>query len=278
MSGLLEGKTAIVTGASSGLGYASAETFVREGASVVLADIDEQAGAGLAAKLGDRAVFVRTDVTSERQVEALVSAAVDRFGELNVFFSNAGAGGDQSPVAQLAADGLEQTLSLNLKSHVFAHKYATRQLLEQGKGGSIITTASTAALQAGWGAAAYSISKAGVLGLVRATALETRGSGIRSNAIIPGGVVTPLFSRYFDIPAERTDEFLDAAARRMGEETLIGRGGYPQDIANAALFLASELSTWITGVAIPVDGGSTAATASRAPQLVAEAAQAFVSG
>lgn len=275
MPGLLEGKTAIITGASSGIGRATAETFVRNGASVVLADIDTPAGEKLAAELGGRAVFVRTDVTSEEQIGAVVTAAVDRFGKLDVFFSNAGAGGDLSPVAQITAAGLDETLALNLKSHVFAHKHATRQLLEQGTGGSIITTASTAGLQAGWGAAAYSISKAGVLGLVRATAHETKGTGIRSNAIVPGGIVTPLISNYFDIPAEHTDAFLDVVAGHIGEETLIGRGGFPQDIANAALFLASELSTWITGIAMPVDGGATAATANRAPALVAQSAQEF---
>jgi NAD(P)-dependent dehydrogenase (short-subunit alcohol dehydrogenase family) len=278
MSGLLTGKTAVVTGASSGIGRTTAETFVREGASVVLADIDEAAGSAFAAELGDRAHFVRTDVTSEHQVEALVAQAVAQFGELHVLFSNAGAGGDQSPVAELAASGLDQVLALNLRSHVFAHKHALRQMLQQGGGGSIVTTSSVAGLQAGWGAAAYSIAKAGVLGLVRSTALEARGTGVRSNAIAPGGVVTPLFSRYFAIPAERTDEFLTAVGQVMGQDTLIGRGILPEDVANAALFLASDQSAAITGTVLPVDGGATAVTNGRAPELVAEVAQQFTRG
>ena len=273
MSGLLHGKTAIITGAGSGMGATTAETFVREGASVVLADIDENAGTDLADRLGDRAVFLRTDVTSETQIQALVVATVDHFGELNVFFSNAGAVGDPAPVEQLSADALENVLALNLKSHVFAHKHATRQMLAQGKGGSIVTTASVAAVQAGWGPAAYSISKAGVLALSRATAHEVKGTGIRSNAIVPGAVVTPLITNYFDIPADHTATFLDDVSQILGKETLIGRGGHPQDVANAALFLASDLSTWISGVAMQVDGGAIAAAASASPELVAEAAE-----
>ena len=278
MSGLLQGKTAIITGAASGMGRHAAQTFVHEGASVVLADIDEEEGTKLAISLGDRASFLRTDVTSEAQTKALVAAAVDRFGELNVFFSNAGAAGDPSPVEQLSADALEQALALNLKSHVFAHKYATRQMLAQGNGGSIVTTASIGAVQAGWGPAAYSIAKAGVLALVRATAHEVKGTGIRSNAIVPGGVVTPLITRYFDVPAEQTESFLSEVSEILGQETLIGRGGFPQDIANAALFLASELSTWITGVALQVDGGALAAAASTSPDLVARAAERLTAG
>jgi NAD(P)-dependent dehydrogenase (short-subunit alcohol dehydrogenase family) len=278
MSGLLEGKNAIITGASSGMGSATAETFVREGASVVLADIDEEAGLDLAARLGDRVMFVRTDVTSEEQVEALVGAAIDRFGELDVFFSNAGAAGDVSPVPQLSADALDHVLALNLRSHVFAHKHASRQMLEQGRGGSILTTASIGAVQSGWGPAAYQIAKAGVLGLVRATAHAAKGTGIRSNAILPGPVVTPLVSRYFGIPEEQTSGFLAVVGEIFGEETLIGRAGLTQDVANAALFLASGLSTWITGVALPVDGGALAAAANKTPELVAQAAQTFLVG
>lgn len=275
MTGLLDGKVAVITGAASGMGFATAETFVREGARVVLADVQDDLGAAAAARLGDAAVFVHADVTDEVQVAAAIERATAEFGRLDVLFSNAGAGGDTEPVSSLGREGLERTLALNLTSHVYAHKHAARRFLEQGSGGSIITTASAAGVQAGWSAAAYSIAKAGVLGLVRASAFELRGTGVRSNAIVPGIVLTPIITNYFGVSPEDSRTFLDEVAREAAGETLVGRAGEPGDIANAALFLASDLSSWITGALLPVDGGATSATANQTPAIVARVAERF---
>jgi NAD(P)-dependent dehydrogenase (short-subunit alcohol dehydrogenase family) len=256
MAGLPEGKVAVVTGGASGMGEATVETFAREGARVVIADIQDEPGEALAARLGDSAAYVHTDVTEQDALEAVVAAAARSFGKLDIMFSNAGAGGDQSPVVDLSTEGLESALALNLKSHVYALKHAARQMIKQGTGGSLICTSSTAGVQSGWAAAGYSMAKAGVLALVRATALELGTSRIRSNAIIPGLVLTPIIANYTGAPAERHPEFFKLADERLGPIQPIGRAGVAQDIANAALFLASDLSSYLTGVELPVDGGA----------------------
>lgn len=278
MTGLLEGKVAVITGGASGMGEATAETYVREGGRVVVADIQDEAGTALADRLGEGAVYVRTDVTDDAAIEGVVAAAVEKFGRLDVFFSNAGAGGDLSPLVDITREGLDKTFALNLHAHVIAHKFAGRQMQEQGTGGSIIVTSSTAGVQAGWAAPAYSIAKAGVLALVRNAALELGPAGIRSNAIIPGAVITPIMAGYMGIPAEQQAAYLDVLVERLADQQPAGRAGTPQDIANAALFLGSDLSSWITGVGLPVDGGATAATSVQTGPIAYAAAQEFLQG
>ncbi|GEM29640.1 2,5-dichloro-2,5-cyclohexadiene-1,4-diol dehydrogenase [Nocardia neocaledoniensis NBRC 108232] len=272
---MLDGRVAVITGAASGMGLATAQTFVEHGAKVVLADIQGERGAAAAARLGDSALFVRADVTSAEQVESLVRVAVDTFGRLDVMVSNAGAAVDLSPIDELTPAGLDRTLALNLQAHVAAHKHSARQFRAQGTPGSIITTGSVAALQAGWNGGAYSMAKAAVLALVRQTAMENRGTGIRSNAILPGAVLTSIITDMFGVSRDREDEFLAGIGDRIGGETLIGRAGLARDIAHAALFLASDLSAWITGVALPVDGGSTAVTKDATVSLITEFATEF---
>lgn len=275
MAGLLEGKVAIITGAASGMGVATAERFVEEGARVVLADINEEAGNATAQRLGENTRFIRTDVTAETEVEALVASAVEAFGQVDVFYSNAGAAGDVSPIDELSPAGLDRTLSLNLAAHVSAHKFAARQFRAQGTAGSIITTASIAALQAGWNGGAYSMAKAAVMALVRQTAFECQGTGIRSNAILPGAILTPLITTMFDVKPEDGDEFLRQTGEAISSTNLIGDPGTPKDIANAALFLASDLSSWITGTGLTVDGGATAASKDETVALIGEVAERF---
>ncbi|NMO03080.1 SDR family oxidoreductase [Gordonia sp. TBRC 11910] len=274
-SRLLDGKVAVITGAASGMGLATAETFVANGARVVLSDVQEDAGVAAAERLGERARFQKTDVTDDAQIDALVRYAVDEFGALDVMYSNAGAAGDLSPIIDISREGLDRTLALNLTAHASAHKHATRQFQRQGTAGSIITTASIAALQAGWNGAAYSIAKAGVMALVRQTALENKGTGTRSNAILPGGVMTPMIPQMFGIAEADAQRFLDRAGEAIAGETLIGRTGYASDIANVALFLASDLSSWVTGIGITVDGGAMAFTKDATVELITQVAGEF---
>ncbi|MFT3661012.1 MAG: SDR family oxidoreductase [Gordonia sp. (in: high G+C Gram-positive bacteria)] len=274
-TGLLDGKIAVITGAASGMGRSTARTFVENGARVVLADIQEEAGTALAAELGDAARFTTTDVTSEPDLEALIEYAVGEFGRIDVFFSNAGAAGDLSPVTDLTEEGLNRTLALNLNAHVAAHKLATRQFQKQGTAGSIITTASVAIFQSGWNGPAYSMAKAAVMALVRQSALENKGTGTRSNAIVPGAVLTPMIPTMFGISDADAERFAERVEEEVAGQTLVGRLGRPEDIANAALFLASDLSSWISGTGIVVDGGAMAFTKDRSIELITGVAGEF---
>ncbi|MET9327570.1 SDR family oxidoreductase [Tsukamurella sp. NPDC003166] len=275
MADLLTGKVAVITGAASGMGRSAAEVFVANGARVVLADVQDGAGVALAERLGAAARFVHTDVTAEADLERAVGAAREQFGRLDVMFSNAGAAVDLAPVAELTAEGLDRTLRLNLHAHVTAHRLAAAAFREQRVPGSIISTASIAALQAGWNGAAYSMAKAAVLALVRQTALEAAGTGIRCNAILPGAVLTSIITNMFGIPAADEEQFLTGVGEAIADQTLIGRAGVAEDIANTALFLASDLSTWITGTSITVDGGATAYTKDATVAAITEIASAY---
>lgn len=275
MSGLLDGKVAIVTGGTSGIGLASVERFVAEGAKVVIADIQDDLGAAIAARLGDAAVFVRTDVTDEAAIEAVVAEAVASFGKLDVMYNNAGAQGDPSSMLELTAEGFDKTLALLTRSVLLGHKYAARQFKAQGTGGSIISTASAAGLQGGWSAAGYTIAKHAIVGIVRQAVAELAPLGIRSNAIAPGIIMTPIMARSFGVPLTDAAPFEEFLADRLNATQPIGRVGRPDDIAKVATFLASDLSAYVTGAMIPVDGGATAVTQGTFAQDVVAAAAEY---
>jgi len=278
MTRKLEGKVAIITGGTSGIGLASVEMFIAEGAKVVVGDIQDGLGAALQAKYPNDLLYVHTDVSSDPAVEALVHAAVARFGKLDCIFNNAGAGGDFAPMTELTPEGLDRTLALLTRSVLSGHKYAARQFKKQGTKGSIITTSSAAGLQGGWGGTAYTIAKHSVIGIVRQAVAELGPFGIRSNAICPGVIMTPIMASAFGVPAERSDEFLEFLAKRFATIHPIGRVGRPRDIAEAAVFLASDSSEFITGVALPVDGGATAVTGGSFGAQAAAATKEFLAG
>jgi NAD(P)-dependent dehydrogenase (short-subunit alcohol dehydrogenase family) len=260
MPELLAGKVAVITGGTSGIGLASVARFVAEGAKVVVGDIQDELGAELAARLGDSVEFLHADVTDEADIASLVRLAVERFGHLDIMYNNAGNQGDTSALIDLSADGFDKTLALLARSVALGHKYASRQFTTQGTGGTIISTTSVAGLQGGWAAAGYTAAKHAVIGVVRQAVVELAPSGIRSNAIAPGTIMTPIMARAFGVPAEEADSFSDFLAERLGPKLPIGRVGFPDDIADVAVFLASDLSRYVTGIVIPVDGGATAIT------------------
>ena len=248
--GQLDGKVAVITGGASGIGAGTARRFVAEGARVLVADLDEDGGQALAAELGDAASFLRTDVSREEQVAAMIAEATDLWGRLDCLFNNAGFGGALGPISSTSIEDYDLTMDVLLKSVFLGMKHAAPVLTEQGSG-SIISTASVAGIRAGYAPHLYSVAKCGVIHLTKSVALELGEHNVRVNAICPGFIATPLAAGHPDVDEERIDRMRDAGARSQ----VMGRVGEPADIAAMALFLASDESAWITGREFVVDGG-----------------------
>ena len=231
----LAGKVAIVTGAASGIGKATVELFRREGATVVGADVGE--GADIVADAG-----------SETDVRALIEKVAREHGGLDIFFANAGISGGFASIAEQNAADWAEILRVNLVGPFLAIKYAAPLVNLRG-GGSIICTASVAGLRAGAGGAAYSASKAGVISLVQSAANQLAGSGVRVNAICPGLIETGMTRPIYELARASGQE------QRLGELNPLRRGGEAEEIAQAAIFLASDESSYVNGAALVVDGG-----------------------
>ncbi|MDO8705905.1 MAG: glucose 1-dehydrogenase [Sulfuricaulis sp.] len=252
--GRLEGQVAIITGGASGMGRAATLIFLDEGARVVVADLNTITGAETIALAterghGDAVCFQRTDVSQEADIEAMVACALDRFGRLDCLFNNAGLGGALGPIVDTTMEDWDRTQHMMLRSVFLGIKHGGRAMLKQGSGGSIINTASVAGLGGGGGMPAYSAAKAGVINLTQNAALELAPGHIRVNAIAPGFVQTPL------IHAKSKEDM----ARFVGGRQPWPDTGMPDDIAYAALYLASKESSFVTGETIRVDGGLLAA-------------------
>ncbi len=244
MSGRLAGKVAVISGAGSGIGEASAEVFHREGAKVVVADISGKQEE-VAKRLGKGCVPVHADVSKSADVEAMIQAAVTHFGRLDVLFNNAGIDGDQAATGDYTEEAWDQVLDVNLKGVFLGMRHGIPAMIKNG-GGSIISTASMAANVAFANMPAYCASKAGVVMLTKTAAVEYAKDNIRVNAILPGVIRTAITPH---LPPELVQGIKDA--------TPMNRIASPSEVAALALFLASDESSFITGDDILVDGGYT---------------------
>jgi NAD(P)-dependent dehydrogenase (short-subunit alcohol dehydrogenase family) len=244
----LEDKVAIVTGAGSGIGKAIAHRFAAEGALVVVSDIsgEEQ---HTAREIGERAIAVRADVSALEDVRALIESAVTRYGRLDILVNNAGIEGHQAATADCTEENFDRVIAVNLRGVFLGMKYALPVML-RGGGGSIINVASVAGLVGFPNIPAYCASKGGVVQLTRTTALEYAREHVRVNAICPGVIWTPMVERFSGNTAE--------GRQQMEQMEPVGRLGTPEDVAAMAVYLASDESAFVTGTALPVDGGMVA--------------------
>jgi len=257
MAGRLDGKIAIITGATSGIGEATARRFVEEGAQVVIAGRTQDKGEALAKELGANAIFQRADVLQEADIAALIDAAKNRFGRLDCLFNNAGAS-TPCKLDTVTAEQFSANMQLLIGSVVFGIKHAIRVMKPQG-GGSIINNASVAGHRYAQGDIMYSTAKAAVAHLTRLAGVELGPLGIRVNAISPGAVATPIFwggsARANTLSDAENQKKLAKLEANLAKATPLPRTGYPVDIANAALFLASDEGSFVNCHDLVVDGG-----------------------
>jgi NAD(P)-dependent dehydrogenase (short-subunit alcohol dehydrogenase family) len=247
------GQVVLITGAATGIGRAVAVAFAKRGAKLSFGDLNEEAAREtleLVKAAGGEAIFVRTDVSEEADVEKLVSETVGRFDRLDCAFNNAGIGpkdSDRKPAADLDACGFDQLIAVNLRGVFLCMKYELREMVRAG-GGAIVNTASIAGLVAEPGVVAYVAAKHGVIGLTKAAAVEYAGQGIRVNALAPGWVDTPMTVALKSEPA---------LASRLRAAAPIGRPAQPEEMAGPVLFLCSDAASYVTGQVLVADGGAT---------------------
>lgn len=261
MGSRLEGKVAAITGAASGFGAAAARLFVSEGCKVALGDIQDEAGAAVAAELGDSAVFAHCDVTSEDDVANLVDAAVSAFGRLDVMFNNAGIVGAVGPIDTTPAEEWKATLDILLNGVFYGVKHAARVMKPQGAG-AIVSMSSTAGILGGLGPHTYTAAKHAVVGLTKSAAAELCRFGIRVNCISPAGMATPMVANVTTGDPKAIEETKKNLA---ANSPLKNRPGLAEDVANAALWLASDESGYTSGHTLTTDAGTTTGSSPNPP-------------
>lgn len=254
MAGKLEGKVTVITGGASGIGRAAVLRFLAEGACVIASDLNETTAQEMLrlvadAGHGERVRFIKADVAQEQDVEATIALATSAFGRLDCVFNNAGLGGALGPITDIRVEDWDFTFAVLTRGVFLGIKHGARVMKAQGQGGSIINTASVAGLTGGCGPQAYSAAKAAVINLSRAVAIELAADKIRVNSICPGGILTPLVHRGNP----------DTLAPMLDKAQPWPEGGRPEDIAAAAVFLASDDARFVTGTELVVDGGLTGA-------------------
>ncbi|MEZ5596918.1 MAG: SDR family oxidoreductase [Pseudomonadales bacterium] len=253
MSGRLADRVALITGGCSGIGLATTELFVAEGARVVVADVQDDKGRILEKRFPDSVAYLHCDVTREADIEAATSLAATRFGGLDVLFNNAGTGGTPAGAMDMTTEGWDATFALLLRGPMLGIKHAAPLMRARG-GGSIVNTASIAGLEAGWGLA-YGVAKAGVIHLSKLAAAELAQYNIRVNAICPGVIVTPIFGVAAGLERPAADQMAGTLTEAASRMQPVHRAGQPLDIAKTALYFASDDSTFVTGTYQIVDGG-----------------------
>ncbi len=259
MPGDLEGKVAIVTGGAGGIGRASVELFVAHGAKVVIADLNDDAGQALAKACGAAAIYQRTDVAQREQVQALVDRAVRDFGRLDVMFNNAGISCAAFPsFLDDTLEDFERVTRVNLLGPMIGTQAAARVMRAQGEGGVILNNASIAGLLAGQAMMTYRATKAGLIQFSKSAAIDLAQYGIRVNCLAPGHIRTPMSSFEQGVDRDNVSTLATEIDAIYLYNQPLKRRGQPQDVAEAALFLASDRASQITGVTLPVEGGVTA--------------------
>ena len=256
MAGRLEGKVAVITGGASGSGLGTVELFIAEGARVIAADIQDEKGRMLAQRFGDKLRYVRCDVTVEGDIAGAVGLAASEFGGLDILFNNAGISDGMRAIAEIEAEKWSWIFDVLVRGPALGMKYAAPLMVERG-GGAIINTASIAGLQAGWGPIAYSSAKAAVIHMSKVAAAQLSPQKIRVNAICPGLIATSIFGASLGLPREVADQMAARVAEHGASVQPIPKAGAPDDIARAALYLASDDAEFVTGTHIVVDGGIT---------------------
>jgi len=256
MAGRLDGKVAVITGGCSGIGLGTVELFVAEGAKVVAADLQDEKGAMLEKRFPDKVRYAHCDVTVEADIVAALALAKSAFGGLDILFNNAGAAGLGGSVEAITAEGWDKTFALLVRGPALGMHHALPLMRERG-GGSIINTASIAGLQAGWGPLAYSTAKCAVIHMSRCAAAELSPQKIRVNAICPGLIATSIFGDAMGLPRAVADQMAARVAENAAAAQPVPKAGLPEDIARAALYLASDDSAFVTGAHLVVDGGIT---------------------
>ena len=252
----LAGKVAVITGGTSGIGRATVRLFVEEGSRVVIADIQDDNGRRLAQELGPSAAYVHADVSREADVKSAIDHALQKFGRLDCLYNNAGFAGIGGPVESIPADLYDSAMGVLLRGVFLGLKHAAPIMKRQGSG-SIISTASVAGLRTGYGPHIYSTAKAAVIHLTRSVAMELGESGVRVNCICPGGIATPIFGKAFGMSDAAAEKSVATMQAVLAKTQPIQRAGLPEDIAKAALWLASDDSSFVNGHALVVDGGLT---------------------
>jgi NAD(P)-dependent dehydrogenase (short-subunit alcohol dehydrogenase family) len=252
----LHNKVAVITGACSGIGLATTELFLAEGAQVVAADVQDEVGQQLQKQYPGQLQFAHCDVTRLDELRAAIDSAATHFGGLDILFSNAGRIGTMAGVQAFNPEAWDDTQNLLLRSVAAGASYAVPHMVRRGAG-AIVNTSSISALQAGYAPLAYSVAKAGVLHYTRVAAAELSALNIRINAVVPGFIATRIFGGLFGMDAQASQDLAERVRDHSSTANPIGRSGDPKDIAEAVLYLASDAARFVTGTHITVDGGIT---------------------
>ncbi|MHA2008056.1 MAG: SDR family NAD(P)-dependent oxidoreductase [Promethearchaeota archaeon] len=253
--GKLDNKVCIITGAAGGIGRATSRLFVEEGAKgVIMVDIWDEMGEKTANDLGPNTIYLHADVAQESDIKASIDLAIEKFGKLDIIFSNAGNPGPGGGIQDISTNDFDNTIAIHLRAAFLYMKYAIPIMKKQGSG-NFISTSSVAGYQQGMGSFPYSLAKAGLIHFTRIAAVELGIFGIRANSIAPGGIATGIFGQGMGLSREDAEKWAELRKEGMAEGQPLRQAGLPIDIAKAALFLASDASSFITGETILVDGG-----------------------